>query len=226
MQPYCLYLTWPLILKLIPYRFYKYVFPAIMLFSLGFRSMYTGMDHHDFGVRYFHTFSLIGDMAFGGLLAYYCSFDNGFKRFITRLNRLQIAMIYLGAIIVSLFRHELFEQSSVTIVIERLVIAFFFGMIILEQSYAERSFFKMSRFKTISKLGIYTYGLYCLHLLGFLGADVLISKAGLNKTSLPVALGECVIALVLSIIISLASYHLYEKWFLKFKDRFAFIVKK
>ena len=84
----------------------------------------------------------------------------------------------------------------------------------------------MSNFKIVSKLGIYTYGLYCLHLLGFLVADVMISKAGLNKTSFTIALGGSVIALAISIVISLASYHFYEKWFLKLKDRFAFIVKK
>jgi peptidoglycan/LPS O-acetylase OafA/YrhL len=220
------YLTWPVILMLIPYRFYKYVFLAIMLLSLTFRSFYTGLDDHDFGVRYFHTFSLIGDMAFGGLLAYFCSFDNAFKRFINNLNRLQIAMIYLGALVVTLFRHELFTVNSVAVVAERLVIAFFYGMIILEQSYAERSFFKMSNFKIISKLGIYTYGLYCLHLLGFLVADVMLTKAGFNKTSLTAALTGSAIAFGLSVIISLASYHFYEKWFLRFKDKFAFIVKK
>jgi len=220
------YLTWPLILKIIPYKYFRYVFLAIMGGSLLFRSFYSGLDDHDFGVRYFHTFSLIGDMAFGGLLAYFCSFDNAFRRFIVKMNRLQIAMIYLGAFTVLLFREELFTVNAVAVVIERLVIAFFFGMIILEQSYAERSFFKMSNFKMVSKLGIYTYGLYCLHLLGFLVADVLISKAGLNKTSFTIALAGSVIAFAISIVISLASYHFYEKWFLGFKDKFAFIVKK
>lgn len=220
------YLTWPLIMRFVPVRFYKFVFPTIMLLTLVFRSFYTGLDDHDFGVRYFHTFSLIGDMALGGLLAYLCSSDTPFRRFVSNLNRLQVAMIYLGAIVVTLFRDELFTFNAFTVVIERLVIAFFFGMIILEQNYAKGSFFKMSRFKTLSKLGIYTYGLYCLHLLGFLVADVALNKAGQDKTSFTIATIGCVAALVLSVIISLASYHLYEKWFLKLKDRFAFIVKK
>lgn len=220
------YLTWPVILSLVPYRYYRLVFLAIMTLSLVFRSFHTGLDDHDFGIRYFHTFSLIGDMAFGGLLAYYCSHNTAFKRFVTNMNRLQISMIYLGALAVTLFRHQLFDMSPATVVIERLVISFFFGMIIVEQCYAERSFFKMGNFKLISKLGIYTYGLYCLHLLGFVAADIALNKAGLNKTSVGVAAAACVLALVLAVIISLASYHLYEKWFLKLKDKFAFIVKK
>ncbi len=220
------YLTWPLILSLVPFRFYKFVFPAVMLFSLVFRSFHTDFNNHDYAVRYFHTFSLIGDMALGGFFAYLCSSDTSFRRFVTNLNRLQIGMIYIGAIAVVLFKSDLFDQNAFTVTIERTVIAFFFGMIILEQNYAKRSFFKMSRFKLISKLGIYTYGLYCLHLLGFLVADIAITKAGFNKTSLPIALTGSILALLISIVIALASYHFYEKWFLRFKDKFAFIVKK
>jgi peptidoglycan/LPS O-acetylase OafA/YrhL len=220
------YLTWPVILSLVPYKFYKFVFPAIMLLSLVFRAFHSDFTEGDYAVRYFHTFSLIGDMALGGLFAYLCSSENKFKRFIINLNRLQIAMIYLGAIAVTLFKADLFDQNAFTLTIERMVISFFYGMIILEQNYAKRSFFKMSRFRLMSKLGIYTYGLYCLHLLGFLVADIVITKAGFNKTSFAVAVSGSVIALIFSIVISLASYHLYEKWFLRLKDKFAFIVKK
>jgi peptidoglycan/LPS O-acetylase OafA/YrhL len=220
------YLSWPLILSLIPYRFYKFVFPTIMLFSLVFRSFHSDFTMPDYSIRNFHTFSVIGDMALGGLFAYFCSFENKFKTFVINLNRLQIAMIYLGAISVILFRGDLFDNNAFTLIIERIVISFFFGMIILEQNYAKRSFFKMSSFKLMSKLGIYTYGLYCLHLLGFLVADIVITKAGFNKTSFAIALSGSVLALLISIVISLASYHFYEKWFLRLKDKFAFIVKK
>lgn len=220
------YLTWPLILTMVPLKYFKYVFLSIMTLSLVFRGFHSDFTEQDFAYRYFHTFSLIGDMAFGGLLAYYCSFDSKFRRFVTNLNRVQIAMIYLGALGVTIFRGDLFDQNAFTLTIERLTIAFFYGMIILEQNYSKRSFFKMSQFKTISKLGVYTYGLYCLHLLGFLIADIILSRAGFNKVSVVVAISSSILALLLSILISLASYHLYEKWFLQLKDKFAFIVKK
>jgi hypothetical protein len=35
-------------------------------------------------------------------------------------------MIYLGAIVVVLFKSDLFDQNAFTVTIERLVIAFFF----------------------------------------------------------------------------------------------------
>lgn len=218
------YLTWPLILALVPLNKYKYVFPAIMLGSLVFRSFYTSSDESIHAVRYFHTFSVIGDMALGGLFAYLCSYENRFRRFVVNMKKPFIVFIYVGSILVFLFKHVLFP-CGIPIIFERLVIGFFFGMIILEQNYSEHSFFKMSRFKTMSKLGVYTYGLYCLHLMGM----YLVSKASgviqVNQESVFVAIVSVLIALLLSIGISLASYHLFEKWFLKLKDRFAVIVK-
>jgi len=55
---------------------YKYIFISIVVFTLFFRYMHLWHDQHDFALRYFHTFSVIGDMAIGGLMAYYCSFEN------------------------------------------------------------------------------------------------------------------------------------------------------
>ena len=220
------YLTWPLILSLVPYKAYKFVFPAIILFSLTFRAFHSGQGETEYAMRYFHTFSVIGDMALGGLFAYLCSFPNRFRIFVANLNRIQIGMIYLGAVVIILFKGDLFEGNAFTLTIERLVTAFFFGMVILEQNYARKSFFKLGKLTVISKLGTYTYGLYCLHLLGFLAADMIIAKMGLNKTSFFIAVVGSILALVISVVIALLSYHLYEKWFLRLKDKFAFIVKK
>ncbi len=218
------YLTWPLILAIVPLRKYKFVFPAIMLGSLVFRSFYTGSAETVHAVRYFHTFSVIGDMALGGLFAYLSSYENPFRSFIVNMKKPVIALIYIGALFFALFKHIIFT-CGVPIIFERLVIGFFFGMIILEQNYSEHSFFKMGRFKVMSKLGVYTYGLYCLHLMGMYVVARVTGMLNVNQESIPVAILSVIMALLLSIGISLASYHLFEKWFLKLKDRFAVIVK-
>lgn len=223
------YLAWPLILGLIPFRKYKFVFPAIMLFSLIFRAFYTGCEGgeagHDYNVRYFHTFAVIGDMALGGLLAHFCSYESKFKSFVVKMNKGVILLIYLGAAAVSFFRWEWFA-CGIPSIFERLIIGGFYGMIILEQNYSKNSFFKLGNFKIISKLGIYTYGLYCLHrigiylgqkIMGFLHVDVY------NPGMLGVLM---VLSFLITILISLASYHFFEKWFLKLKDKFAIIHKK
>src|SRR5215831_13325413 len=81
------YLTWPIILRFVPVKYYKYVFGSIMLFSLVFRAFHTHCTDADYAMRYFHTFSLIGDMALGGMLAYYVSFPNKIKDWLTNLGR-------------------------------------------------------------------------------------------------------------------------------------------
>lgn len=219
------YLTWPLILSIVPLRHIRFVFPTIMLFSLVFRAMNMGNNDQEFAIRYFHTFSVIGDMALGGLFAYLVSYENKFKRWITEMPKSVIALIYLATLGVTLFKDSIFVPGW-PVVFERIVIAFFFGLIILEQNYAKHSLFKMGRFTTISKLGIYTYGLYCLHFLGLYFAIKIMNVLRLNGSLSWVSFSMITLALVISVIISLLSYHLYEKWFLRLKDKFAFIVKK
>jgi peptidoglycan/LPS O-acetylase OafA/YrhL len=219
------YLTWPLILGLVPLVRYRFIFPVIIALSLMFRSFYTGNNDHEFAIRYFHTFSVIGDMALGGLFAYLVSYENKFKVFVINMGRPLIALLYVLTLVATLFKDVLFVPG-VPVVFERIVIAFLFGMIILEQNYAKHSLFKMGNFKTVSKLGLYTYGLYCLHFLGLYVAVKVMDALHLDGTRTWVSVTMMLLALALSIIISLLSYHLFEKWFLKLKDRFAFIVKK
>lgn len=219
------YLTWPLILGALSLRHYKYVFPAIMLFSLIFRFFYTSSAEEVYAVRYFHTFSVIGDMALGGLLAYLVSYENRFKQFIVNMPRAVILFIYVAALGLSIFKHVIFT-CGIPVIFERLVIGFFFGLIILEQNYAKHSFFKMGRFKTISRLGVYTYGLYCLHLIGMYLSQKLTGYLQLDQTQTWVAFASVTAALLFSVGISLASYHFFEKWFLTIKSRFAVIVTK
>ncbi len=219
------YLSWPVILRFVPLKWFKFVFPAIMIFSLVFRAMHTGPGETEFAIRYFHTFSVIGDMALGGLLAYLVSYENRFKSAIVNLPKAAILFIYLAALGLALFKDELFLNTA-GMIFDRLVIGCFFGLIILEQNYAKNSLFKMSKFKTMSKLGIYTYGLYCLHLMGLYLAIKVMNALRLDGSVTWEAFAIFILAFVLALVISLSSYHLFEKWFLRWKDKFAFIVKK
>lgn len=218
------YLAWPVILKLVPVKAYKFIFGGIILLSLIFRSFYTAHTEADHAVRYFHTLSLIGDMALGALVAWLVYFPGKFKDFVTNLSKPAIAFIYIGALCTCLGKEYIFPYG-VPVIFERLVIGTFFAMIIAEQNFAVNSFFKMSKLRLVSKLGVYTYGLYCLHLLGMYITVRIVVKLGWAEGKLWVAVVSALLALLLSIVISLASYHLFEKWFLKWKDKFAFITK-
>ena len=163
-------------------------------------------------------------MALGALLAYFTSFTNPFKDFIINLSKPAIFFIYAGTIAVCLFKAEIFS-CGIPIIFERMVIGLFFGLIILEQNFARNSLFKLGRSKWMSKLGTYTYGLYCLHLLGMYAAIKIALKLGWREDNVWAAVASAALALVLSIMISMASFHLFEKWFLRLKNRFAFITR-
>jgi peptidoglycan/LPS O-acetylase OafA/YrhL len=173
-------------------------------------------------VRYFHTFSLIGDMALGGFFAYYCSYENSFKKFVVNMSRPMIGGLYLTTAACCLFRGSIF-QCGIPVIFERLVLGTLFGMIILEQNYSINSFFKMEQFKRVSKLGSYTYGLYCLHLLGITFVYKLMGKLHIDGNSVYTSIIATVISLSIAIGISILCYRYYEKRFLQIKARFELI---
>lgn len=214
------YLCWPLILSLVPMRKFPVVFFVIIGGSMVFRAFHID----DPRVLHFHTLAVIGDMALGGLLAYYIIFSKAFKDFIERLPKGAILFIYILALAVFLFRQELF--TGYMLVVERLIIALIFGAIILEQNFSKHSLFKMASFKKASKLGIYTYGLYCLHVIALTFMEQLFRKLGANMESPIILLLTGLVAFVVCVVLAFISYHFFEKKFLKLKDRFAFIVKK
>jgi peptidoglycan/LPS O-acetylase OafA/YrhL len=198
------YLTWPLLFLTIPRRFYKFIFPAIIIGSGLFRFL-----HRDDGmVLYFHTFSVISDMAVGGLAAYLAINSKRFTEAISNLRRPAIIISYGAGLALMMLKPD------------RLILSLFFAFVVLEQNYAERSVFKMGRFRLVSKLGVYTYGLYLLHPIALLLIDSTAKyfKAEIHQLIYGAA------GLALSITLSIASYHLLEKRFLLLKARFARVI--
>lgn len=214
------YLCWPLILSIVPLRYSKWVFYTIIAGSLVFRAFHIDEER----VLLFHTLAVIGDMALGGLLAYKCIFSKRFKQWIEDLPRWLIGVVYALTLGLVLFRHELFQGSL--LIIERLCFAALFGMIILEQNFSKHSLWKLSSTPRITKLGIYTYGLYCIHVTAMTITEMGLGYIGINlKNPLWILLAGA-IAFFLTILLAYFSYHFFEKKFLKLKDRFAFIVRK
>jgi peptidoglycan/LPS O-acetylase OafA/YrhL len=115
-----------------------------------------------------HTLSCIGDMAIGAFGAWCVSECSNFKLRIQKLKRFEIILIYILFLFVFLFRDEVMYSGFYIRIFERSILAVLALLIILEQNYAENSFFKLNNFKTITNLGTMTYGLYCLHFIGIL----------------------------------------------------------
>ena len=214
------YFVWPLILAVLPIKKYWIAFSTVILISLVYRGLNDSYMIHEK-----HTLSCIGDMAIGAFGAWMINESEWFKSKITGFKKYQIGIIYLLFTFILFFRDEVLFSNETIRIFERSIIAVVILFIILEQTYSENSFFKMGKFKTISKLGIITYGLYCLHFVGILIAITITKKLGINTHLWQVLIIDTSLALVISIIISKLSYNYFEKPFLKLKDKFAYITK-
>jgi peptidoglycan/LPS O-acetylase OafA/YrhL len=213
------YLIWPVLFYFSPKKYYLHVIIAVIILSNLFRAF----NIHETKIDV-HTFGVITDMAVGGLFAYACYFNEKFLEAIKQMPKWFIAVLYLLTILFIVFKQELFA-NDVMQVLKRLIMGTTFALIIVEQNFSNNSLFKMGSFKTISNWGKYTYGLYCLHPIAVLISVTLLRKFSLNQYTWEFWLLELPISFILSIIFSWVSYTYFESWFLKLKEKFAYITK-
>ena len=154
------YLTWIALLFLFPAfrkgRFFPIYFITIIISVILFRFF----NWQDERTMYYHTFSVVSDLAIGALAAYGV-WKYSIQDKISQLSRIKIISFYLigsaslvGATI--LFPAELRS-------IERLIQGSFFAFVVLEQVYCQNSFIKMDRIPGFFKAGELTYGFYMYH---------------------------------------------------------------
>lgn len=214
------YLIWPVILYLLPIKKYWIAFTAVIGISLIYRAC------NDFPLLHeHHTFSCMGDLAIGAFGAWLVSEKDFLRIYIQRFKRRHILAIYFLFLLMFFFRDDLFQTNYFVRIFERSMLSVLILAIILEQNYSENSFFKFSRFKILSKLGVISYGLYCFHFIGILIAINLTKKMHLNEQLWEVLIIDTTIALIITILISYISYRFFEKPFLNLKNRFSTIIK-
>ena len=215
------YFIWPIILYIFPVKNYWIPFASIIVLSLISRALNDNSLYNEI-----HTFSCIGDMVIGAFGAWFISQKKSLKITIENLSSNYIILIYLSFIFIFLFRDEFFLNGGYALrIFERAIISVVILLIILEQNYCKNSLFKFSNLKYISKLGVISYGLYCLHFIAILIILSLTKKLGLNTELWHIVILETSLALLLTILISKLSYKFYEYPFLKIKDKFSYFTK-
>jgi peptidoglycan/LPS O-acetylase OafA/YrhL len=213
------YLVWPVLLLITPVRHYSKLLLAIIVGSFIFRCLH----YEDEQLLHLHTLSCISDMAVGGLAATLAVQNKKFFTWIRTMPRSLVYLLYFLVAVNFIFVQNIFVGFGVTIY--RLVFSILFAAIILEQNYCDNSWFKMKNYKFISMTGKFTYGLYCLHMIGILITTTILHKLGLAKHLWQIAFIQVPLSFAFSWIISWASYHLFEKRILNLKDKFAVITK-
>lgn len=211
------YLIWPHLTKHFKKGSFVLLCCLIIVASIIFRFYY----RDDYSIIYYHTLSVISDMAIGGLIAYFAFFNNTFLNWVIKRPRYQIILLYVVTFSLIYFKKQLFGYEGIPIVMERVIFGLLFGSILLEQNYCKNSLFKLSKIKILSLLGKYTYGLYMYQFIGIVLALRISKILGTNQTLYGVILLETLLALIFTIIIAVVSYYVLEKRFLKLKDTFS-----
>ncbi len=215
------YVVWPLLFYFSPARFYKYIFVAVILLSIGYRA-----THLDYSLQYYHSLSVCADFAVGGLCGYLSLFDRRFRLFFYSLPTRIIAIAYLAGFAWLMFGAQVFSPVFSSL-FTRLLSTTFFAFVIVEQNFSRRSFYKFSASRFITFWGKYTYGLYLLHPIAAYLVQIIIWKVikAANPESLSWLLAEAGGGLLVSLALSYLSYEYYEKRFLIIKEKFGFIHK-
>lgn len=221
------YLFWPLIIAFIPRKYLLAVFISIIAGSTAFR-FFCSNGGNEMILRY-HSFSSVSDLATGAVLAFLCT-NQAFIDKIKNMPRLLIVFAYILFFAIIPFRRLIWKFGLYYVHVASIlpvILSAFFAFFILEQNYAEKSFYKLHKFRFISSLGRYTYGMYCYHMLAFFFVlylfdywDVDVVRENKYVFSL-----EVFVSLLVTILFARISYQLIERKFLSLKKRFASIIR-
>lgn len=208
------YLLLPVLILLFSKRIFLF-FPLFIIGSLIFRFIF----RHQVMYLEFHTISVCSSLFVGCLCAYAVLYLN-LSQLIKKIPKAAIICVYAAFLAMHLFRDKLFSFRA-TAIWMYLIYSLFFAFFILEQNYSERSFFKMSRFRFLTAMGKYTYGLYAYHMIFISILMVFIPKYIDPAGNYIIYFSLWAAALVCSFIFAKLSYNYMERPFLKLKEKFS-----
>lgn len=210
------YFFWPLIF-LLPKKLWHFIMVSIILLSLGFRIY----NNNDYNILYFHTFSVMIDLAMGGLFAYYiCSSNKVRIYFENTSTKHHLVLIFIT--ILTLFFHPYLAEIPLFNAIIRLFTGFLFAFFIASQAFTKnKSFLNMYNFKFATSLGKYTYGIYLLHPICLLIVDILLRTLKFNyKEHFITYFLAGILSFILTLAVSILSYKYFESYFLQLKSKY------
>ena len=209
------YLVWGILIGVLTFRkksTYSLFFLSIIVLSLVFR--YYHLDNHR--ILYYHTFSVMSDLATGGLIGLW-AYEGRAKKALENFSKLKLAAIYLAGMGLLLWEDSIFK--GVFFVFERFIPGLFLAFIILEQVYSKHSFYKIDRFPGFFQAGKLTYGLYMFHCIYIYYWAIFFKNHQLTEQLYQYLL-FVLLVLISTYATAWISYHYFEKPFLKLKRYF------
>lgn len=210
------YMAWVALMALFPFmRKAKGFLPYLILLVLGsiiFRWIYVD----SFNTLYYHTFAVMSDLALGGIAAYAC-FHHSFQERISNVPKWLNVIIYLIGLGMILGARKVFFGDL--IIIEKVILGFFFVYVILDQTFGQHSFFKADKIPTFFQIGTISYGFYMYHCIVIYYVQQILQEMGWTTNVLHFVL-FFVLSLLLTVLISSMSYRFIEKPILRLKHHF------
>jgi peptidoglycan/LPS O-acetylase OafA/YrhL len=210
------YMAWVTLMAVFPFlRKAKGFLPFLLLLvfaSLVFRFIHA--DH--FRTLYYHTFAVMSDLALGGLLAYGCFHWNIQER-LANIPKWFTLTAYILGILAILGARKIFVGDL--IVIEKVVLGFFFVFIIADQTFGKNSSFKADKLPFLFKIGTISYGFYMYHCIVLYYIQMLFQVNGWSENILHFIL-YFLTSLAGTLVVSSLSYRFVEKPILGLKRFF------
>lgn len=211
------YLFWPLIFVFLPNRLWLYAILLVIAGSILFRVK----NNYDDNVLYFHTFSVLLDLGFGGLMALLIKSNKKIRIFFENSSSTTHITLFILSFCLVFWRSTLFSFNYGP-AISRIFISFSFALIITAQAITKReSTFNLKNLSFANKWGKYTYGIYLIHPIAITIIDIIVRVMHVPKTNFITLFSMGAIGLVFTLFLSKISFTLFESRFLSLKYKFA-----
>lgn len=167
----------------------------------------------------FDTLSAGIPIGIGAIIAQQVRNNDRLIELVKHLSKGTIGAIYLIGLVV-LIGGYLFLGGTYMAAVIPIITSFFFGFVIMEQTYGKNSFFKLRKSKLISRLGKISYGLIVYSSIIMVLGIISVVSLGLEMNNIGIQVAFLVIAFLLSWICADISYNNYESPILRIKREF------
>lgn len=212
------YIFWPLLIAFVPVKRMPWLFGAVILVAIGFRFYAYAHVEHAYIHGRMNILSRMDTLAIGAWIAWYYHK----KPFEFRVPRLVRLLVYAGLAFLILYDNVNFFGGQLSFVFKRLLYTAFFAFILVNYLFNPDAFFNFKKKNILHYFGKISYGIYLWHnvLIGLIFETIIYkyNLAGVYKFW-PIYLG-------ITFAISILSYELIEKQFLRLKDRFAIVATR
>ncbi len=210
------YLIIPFLIMVIPVKYLKYLFIAIILFAFGYRIYATQNISDNWMTIYMHTFSQMDLLAIGGLLALY-HYKNPlhFKSPVILYILILFAFILLLTLVDTKDYTSIYNASvkKYLFTVPLLILLVFF---VFNQN-PDFDFLKKNRL--LNYLGKISYGIYLYN------AIIIDELAKIHWLQTHYAI-KLLLDILLTLFVSVVSFEIFEKQFLKLKKEFQIVKTK